>query len=234
MLSIQDLRIKRGDFKVLHGVTLKVQEGILTSLVGANGAGKSTLLCCISGLIRPSSGSIRFADREITGRPPHEIARLGLIQIPEGRKLFPEMTVRENLILGSTPVPHPFSLSENLDKVFRIFPRLQERQNQLAQTLSGGEGQMLAIARGLMSQPKLLMLDEPSLGLAPLVVHELFQIFHSLNRSGLTLLLVEQNVKQSLRISDYAYVIEIGRIASEGTGSTLLQDPHTQKAYLGM
>jgi branched-chain amino acid transport system ATP-binding protein len=234
LLEVSDLKVQRAEFKVLHGVTLKVPEGRLCSLVGANGSGKTTLLGCISGLIRNYSGKVRFAGQEITALGPHQIARLGLIQVPEGRKLFPEMTVLENLIVGSTASSKSISVRQNLEQVFSIFPRLQERHNQLALSLSGGEGQMLAIARGLMGQPRLLMLDEPSMGLAPLVVREIFEVFRKLNQSGMTILLVEQNVKQSLRISHYTYVLENGRIALEGSSSALLQDPHTQQAYLGM
>ncbi|MGB9591137.1 MAG: ABC transporter ATP-binding protein [Candidatus Kryptoniota bacterium] len=234
MLEINNLSVKYGAFKALDNISLKVPEGKIVSIVGANGAGKTTLLKTISGLLKPQSGSILFRGCELTSYPAHKIVHLGVVQVPEGRKLFPEMTVLDNLLCGGIH-PNAKKLREQyLENAFALFPRLHERKNQQAKSLSGGEQQMLAIARGLVSAPMLLMLDEPSLGLAPIMVKQIFEIVKKLNASGLTILLVEQNVHQSLLISDYAYVLETGRIVLEGEARNLLQQESVRQAYLGI
>jgi branched-chain amino acid transport system ATP-binding protein len=215
-------------------VDFEVPGGRIVALLGANGAGKTTTLRAISGLIRPRAGQIRFDGQEVGGLAPHAIVALGLGHIPEGRRLWPGMTVRENLELGAFPVRARPRLSASLEWVLRLFPRLAERQAQLAGTLSGGEQQMLAIGRALMARPRMLMLDEPSLGLAPLVVAELFRIIRTVNGEGVTILLVEQNVHQALGIADHGFVLETGRVVTAGAARTLLEDPYIKEAYLGL
>jgi len=233
LLEVENINVQYGAFKVLYDVSVTVEDGLIVSIVGANGAGKTTLLNTISGLLRPTSGKIIFDGTDLTTLPGHKIVHEGVVQIPEGRKLFPDMTVYDNLISGAM---HPRAKSvreETIEEVFDLFPVLRERQTQLAKTLSGGEQQMLAIGRGLMSRPKLLMMDEPSLGLAPMLVRQIFEIVQELKARGLTILLVEQNVRHSLTIADYAYVLETGRIVLSGPGREVLEDEHTKRAYLG-
>ncbi|HEX8961199.1 MAG TPA: ABC transporter ATP-binding protein [Geobacteraceae bacterium] len=234
MLKIEKLNFSYGDLKVLWDIDLEVHEGEIVTVVGSNGAGKSTTLKNISRLVEPTSGSIAFAGRDVNRMEPHEVVEQGIVQVPEGRKIFPEMTVLENLRMGSYARSARKDREANIERVFTLFPRLKERQKQLGGTMSGGEQQMLAIARGLMANPKLLLLDEPSLGLSPLLVKNIFQIIAEINRLGVTILLVEQNVYQSLRIAHRAYVLETGRVVMTGTGENLLNDEHVKKAFLGM
>jgi branched-chain amino acid transport system ATP-binding protein len=219
---------------VLDGVSFDAEDGEIVSVVGANGAGKSTLLKVISGMLRASAGDIEFAGQSITYLPPHEIVLRGIVHVPEGRRLFGDMSVLENLLLGSTHAQARTARPQGLERVFSLFPILRERQSQLARTLSGGEQQMLAIARGLMSKPRLLMLDEPSLGLAPKIVTEILGVITQLNREGLAILLIEQNVKHALAIAHRGVVLENGRIALADTGKALLGNEHTRRAYLGL
>jgi branched-chain amino acid transport system ATP-binding protein len=233
MLEVKDLRAGYGHAKVLHGVSLKVGEGELVALLGSNGAGKSTLNNNVSGIFKPFGGSIRFDGIEISGASPEEIVDRGLIQVPEGRRVFPNMTVRENLELGSYRRAKP-NRARNIEHVVETFPRLKERFGQYAGTLSGGEQQMLAIGRGLMAEPRLLILDEPSLGLSPLLVEEMFTLIQKLCSQGLAVFLVEQNVVQSLEIADRAYVMENGLITVEGAARDLMNDEELRRSYLGM
>ena len=232
MLEVRALRAGYGAIEVLRGVDLAVDAGEIVALLGSNGAGKSTLNNNISGLYRPFGGAIRFDGADITGAPSMRIVEAGLVQVPEGRRVFPNLSVRENLELGSYRRGRA-ARAKNIDRVLSIFPRLGERLVQSAGTLSGGEQQMLAIGRGLMSEPKLLILDEPSLGLSPLLVEEMFALIGRLNRDGLAILLVEQNVVQSLAVAHRAYVLENGRIALSGKADDLAQDPELRKSYLG-
>ena len=234
MLVIEKLEFAYADLKVLWGIDLFVRKGEIVTLVGANGAGKSTTLKNISRLVRPSSGSITFEGVDLSRLKPHEVVEHGIVQVPEGRRIFPEMTVLENLKIGSFPKSTRGDRVKNIDRAFSLFPRLKERQKQLGGTLSGGEQQMLAIARGLMANPRVLLLDEPSLGLSPLLVKSIFTIISEINRQGVTILLVEQNVYQSLRIAHRAYVLETGRIVLSGTGEELLNNEGVKKAYLGL
>ena len=234
MLEVTGIRVAHGDVQALRDVGFEVPAGSIVALLGANGAGKTTTLRAISGLLRPSTGRIHFDGHDVTALSPHAIVALGLSQIPEGRRLWPGMSVQENLELGAFLRPARARLHETLDRVLRLFPRLRERGRQLAGTLSGGEQQMLAIGRALMARPRLLMLDEPSLGLAPLVVAELFQTIVGINAAGVTVLLVEQNVHQALRISHRGYVLETGRIVLSGSARELLDDPYIHEAYLGL
>jgi branched-chain amino acid transport system ATP-binding protein len=234
MLSIEKLDFAYGDLRVLWDIDVEVHEGEIVTLVGSNGAGKSTTLKNISRLVGWSSGSIRFNGEDLSKLQPHEVVERGVVQVPEGRRIFPEMTVRENLRMGSFIKSARADRERNYERAFSLFPRLKEREKQLGGTLSGGEQQMLAIARGLMSNPRLLLLDEPSLGLSPLFVKNIFQIIGEINRLGVTILLVEQNVFQSLRIANRAYVLETGRVVLSGTGEQLLNDSHVKKAFLGM
>jgi branched-chain amino acid transport system ATP-binding protein len=211
-----------------------VEAGEIVTVVGANGAGKSTLLKNISRLVKPDSGSITFNGQDLTRMPSHRVVEAGLVQVPEGRRIFPEMTVMENLRMGSYVKGTRKDREKNVEWVFELFPRLKEREKQLGGTMSGGEQQMLAIARGLMANPKVLLLDEPSLGLSPLLVKNIFDIITGINRQGVTILLVEQNVYQSLRIAHRAYVMETGRVVLTGRGEDLLNDEHVKKAFLGM
>ena len=234
MLTINKLNFSYGDLKVLWDIDLEVHEGEIVTVVGANGAGKSTTLKNISRLERPSSGSIVFNGESINDLESHQVVELGIVQVPEGRKIFPEMTVLENLRMGSFIKSARPDREVNVERVFGMFPRLKEREKQLGGTMSGGEQQMLAIGRGLMANPKLLLLDEPSLGLSPLFVKIIFEIIQEINKQGVTILLVEQNVFQSLKIANRAYVLETGRVVLTGTGSELLSNDHVKKAFLGM
>lgn len=234
MLTINKLNFSYGDMQVLWDIDLQVNEGEIVTVVGANGSGKSTTLKNISRLVAPQSGSIVFQGEDMKSLESHNVVERGLVQVPEGRKIFPEMTVLENLRMGSFIKSARPSRESNVERVFTMFPRLKEREKQLGGTMSGGEQQMLAIARGLMANPKLLLLDEPSLGLSPLFVKIIFEIIQEINKQGVTILLVEQNVFQSLKISDRAYVLETGRVVLSGTGPELLSDEHVKKAFLGM
>ena len=233
MLTINDLGFRYGDLQVLWNLGLEVRQGEIVTVLGSNGAGKSTMLKNISRLVKPTSGSIAFRGTDLAGCAAHDVVQMGIVQVPEGRRIFPEMTVLENLRMGSYLRSVQRDRQRNLERVFSLFPRLAERQKQLGGTLSGGEQQMLAIARGLMANPALLLLDEPSLGLAPLLVEGIFEIIQQINRQGVTILLVEQNVYQSLRISQRAYVLETGRVVLSGEGQELLRNDHVKKAYLG-
>jgi branched-chain amino acid transport system ATP-binding protein len=234
MLEVSNLNVFYGKSQALQDVSLKVNEKEIVALVGANGAGKTTLLNTISGLLRPASGSVEFLGKRIDRLAPHIIVQLGISQIPEGRKLFTDMTVRENLELGAYASETWKRRKETLEQVYQLFPALKERRKQSANKLSGGEGQMLAIGRGLMSSPKLCMFDEPSYGLAPKLLSEVFEVIKRLREQGITVLLVEQNVRRTLETADRVYVLENGRIVLEGKGKDLLQDEQVKKAYLGL
>ncbi|KAB2903685.1 MAG: ABC transporter ATP-binding protein [Anaerolineae bacterium] len=234
LLKIKNLKAGYGDIEILHDVSLEVNPGETVALIGANGAGKTTTLRTISGLIRSWGGDIHFDGQAIQNWRSNRIVAAGLIQVPEGRKLFPKMTVLENLEMGSFIRTARRNRARNLKRVFELFPRLAERKSQLAGTLSGGEQQMVAIARGLMSQPRLLMLDEPSLGLAPLIVSSIFEVIKEINKVGTTVLIVEQNAVQTLGIADRGYVLENGIISLAGTGQELLKDERIRSAYLGL
>ena len=234
MLEIEKLCFAYGDLQVLWDVDLSVKDGEIVTVVGANGAGKSTILKNVSRLVRPTSGTIRLDGKELNRHPSHEVVEMGVVQVPEARRIFPEMTVVENLRMGSFVKATRPDRARNMERVFTLFPRLAERKGQLGGTMSGGEQQMLAIARGLMGNPRVLLMDEPSLGLSPLLVKSIFEIIKEINRQGTTILLVEQNVYQSLHISHRAYVLETGRVVMSGTGAELLENPHVKKAFLGM
>jgi branched-chain amino acid transport system ATP-binding protein len=233
LLEIQDLHVKYGNIEVLHGITIEVNEGEMISILGANGAGKSTTLLTISGLVRPSQGAILFDGIPLHRLKAHEIVQAGIAQIPEGRRLFGTLTVQENLNLGAFVSTDQHHIQKNRDRVYDLFPILKERQNQLAGTLSGGEQQMLAIGRGLMSQPKILLLDEPSLGLAPLLVKTIFETLKQINEAGLTVVLVEQNARMALKIAHRGYVMEVGRVTLHDSATALLANSDVQNAYLG-
>ena len=234
MLEVGAISVAYGDVPVLHRVSLRVEAGEIVSLLGANGAGKTTTLRAISGLIPVQEGTVTFEGRPLTGLSPSRIVERGIAHVPEGRQLFTNMTVDENLEMGAYLPQAKAARAETLARVLELFPRLGERQRQVAGTLSGGEQQMVAIGRALMSRPRLLVLDEPSLGLAPIVVKSIFETVKRINRDGTTVLLVEQNLAESLRLSDRGYVLETGKIAMEGRGADLLADPHTRKAFLGL
>ena len=234
MLSVSGLQTFYGDLQALHDVTLEVREGEIVSVIGSNGAGKTTTLMTISGVLRPRRGQIEFDGRRIDGLKPAEIVEAGLGLVPEGRQLFPSMTVEENLTMGACTRRARGSRPETLERVYRLFPRLRERHHQIAGTLSGGEQQMVAIGRGLMSCPKLLMLDEPSLGLSPMLVTAIFNIIQEINRGGATILLVEQNVFRALKLSRRGYILENGQIVAKGPSDQLLRDPQVRTAYLGL
>lgn len=234
MLSVENLHVSYGAIKAIHGVSLKVPQGSIVTLIGANGAGKSTILRALSGLVKPASGSILYDGREISKLSPDKIVARGLCHVPEGRMVFANLTVHENLRMGAYLQHDRKWIAEQTDYVFGLFPRLKERENQSAGTLSGGEQQMLAIGRALLSKPKFLMLDEPSLGIAPLLVKTIFERIIEINREqGLTILLVEQNANLALDVSHYAYVLETGRILLEGPSSQLKANPQVQASYLG-
>jgi len=234
MLEVSNLDVFYGKSQALRDVSLRVDEGEIVALVGANGAGKTTLLNTVSGLLRPASGSVEFLGKRIDRLAPHKIVNLGICQIPEGRKLFSDMTVGENLEMGAYSSEAWKRRKETLEQVYKIFPVLEERRRQSAKKLSGGEGQMVAIGRGLMSSPRLCMFDEPSYGLAPKLFSEVLGAIKHLREQGITIFLVEQNVRQTLETADRAYVLENGRIALEGKGKDLLQDELVKKAYLGL
>ena len=231
MLTIKDLRVNYGGIEAVKGISFEVPEKSIVTLIGANGAGKSTTLRSITGLVKASGGSIQFDGAELLGMDTPDIVAKGITLVPEGRRVFPDMTVIENIKIGA--YLRSDSLEDDINWVYDLFPRLKERSWQLAGTLSGGEQQMLAVARALMSHPKLMMMDEPSLGLAPLIVQDIFSIIKEINKQGVTILLIEQNVNMALRIADQGYVLETGRIALTGTGRELLADESVKAAYLG-
>ena len=234
MLNVKNIDMSYGDMQVLWDVSFEVKEGEIIVLVGANGAGKSSILKTISGLQKVSNGNIEFTGRSLNNILPEEIIKEGIVHVPEGRRLFNEMTVEENLIMGSLHGKAKQKRMDTLEECYNLFPRLRERKSQLTGTLSGGEQQMVAIARGLMSLPKLLMLDEPSLGLAPVLVQNIFEIIRDINKKGITILLVEQNVQMTLKFCNRAYVLENGRITLTGTGNELRNNEHVKSAYLGI
>ncbi len=234
MLEVQNIEVAYSGLPVLQGVSITVEEGQTVSVVGSNGAGKSTLLKAVMGSVRVRSGGVRFRGRDITNLPTEQIVRLGLIYVPEDRKLFRPLSVEENLLLGAYIVDDEGRQRRNLEHVYELFPRLAERRNQAAGSLSGGEQQMLAIGRGLMSDPRLLMLDEPSLGLAPIMVSEVFQTVRRLQKEGRTVLLVEQNVREALELSEKGYILQTGRIRQEGDSRELLNSQAVRQAFLGM
>lgn len=231
MLKIKDLKVSYGGINAVKGVSFEVPKGSVVSLIGANGAGKSTILRTIAGLVKPVAGMVSFNDENITGTDTSNIIAKGITLVPEGRRVFPDMTVLDNIKIGAF-LRHD-SLDKDIEHMYSLFPRLKERKWQLAGTLSGGEQQMLALARALMSKPKLLMMDEPSLGLAPLIVKGIFEIIKEINKSGVTVLLIEQNANMALKASDYAYVLETGRLSMEGSGEELLSNESIREAYLG-
>jgi len=234
MLEVSGLDAGYGDVQVLFGAALSVHQGEVVALLGSNGAGKTTLIRAVTGLIRPRSGSVSFAGDRIDTLTAHEVVDRGIACVPEGRQVFPQMSVEENLLLGSFLRRARAGRARNLERIFALFPRLLERRGQDAATLSGGEQQMLAIGRALMSEPRLLLLDEPSLGLAPVVVQMVFRTIAEIRKQGLTVLIVEQNVQRTLRLADRAYVLEQGRIVLTGSGAELMQDPQVRKAYLAL
>jgi len=234
LLELRSVEVAYGDLPALRGVSMSLEAGETLSVVGANGAGKTTMLRTISGLMRPRAGHILFDGERLDSLPSHAIVARGVVQVPEGRKIFPSLTVLENLELGSYVAAAKARRREGLEQVFGLFPRLKERERQAAGTMSGGEQQMLAIGRALMARPRVLMLDEPSLGLAPIVVKEIFQIINEINRLGTPVLLVEQNTRQALALSRRGYVLENGRVVLEGSGAELLGNEHVKRAYLGM
>lgn len=233
MLTINDINVFYGAIHAIKGVSLEVNEGEIVTLIGANGAGKSTILRTISGLLKPKTGSIQFEGQDIAGMPAHEIVKTGISQVPEGRRIFAEMSVLENLELGAFTRKDKDGIKADMELVFERFPRLKERIGQLAGTLSGGEQQMLAMGRALMSRPRLLLLDEPSMGLAPLLIKEIFAIIQDINKTGTTVLLVEQNANMALSIAHRAYVLETGRITLSGDAKELAASDEVRKAYLG-
>ena len=233
MLEIKDLYVRYGMIEAIKGISFEVRDGEIVTLIGSNGAGKTTTMHAISGLLKPASGSIKLDGVELTKTANHKIVSMGLAQVPEGRRVFAQQTVEENLLLGSYARKDKDGIQKDLDHVYQLFPRLLERKKQPAGTLSGGEQQMLAMARALMSSPKILLMDEPSMGLSPLLVKEIFRIIQDINKEGTTILLVEQNAKMALAIADRAYVLETGKITLEGTGEELSASEEVRKAYLG-
>lgn len=233
MLTISNLHVHYGGIHALNGIKLEVPQNKIVTLIGANGAGKSSTLKSIMGLAKTSSGSIMFNGEEITNKPTTQIVSKGIVLVPEGRRIFPNLTVEENLLLGAYIRKDKIEINKDLNWVYELFPRLKERLWQNGGTLSGGEQQMLAVARGLMSRPKLMMMDEPSLGLAPLIVKDIFSIIKEIHKNGVTILLIEQNAKAALEVADYGYVLETGRIVLEGPGKELLINDDVKKAYLG-
>ena len=233
MLKIENLQVAYGGIQALRGIDLEVPDGKIVTLIGANGAGKSTTLRTISGLVKAKAGSITYDGQELLGKPINQILEAGIAQVPEGRRVFANLTVLENLKAGAYLRKDKDGIKKDIQWVYELFPRLEERSWQLAGTLSGGEQQMLAVGRGLMSRPKVLMMDEPSLGLAPLVVQGIFDIIREINRQGVTILLIEQNANMALKTADLAYVLETGRITMQGTGAELLADESVKEAYLG-
>ena len=236
MLKVKNLKVNYGHISALNGISFEVPDNSIVSLIGANGAGKTTTLMAISGLVDAAEGQILLDDMDITDCRPNSIVQMGVCHVPEGRHVFPELSVYENLVAGAIPckkLPRA-GLQNRIEQQFELFPRLKERSSQMAGTMSGGEQQMLAISRGLMSNPKLLMLDEPSLGLAPIIVEEIFNMIEKVRKAGTTVLLIEQNASIALQISDYAYAIELGRISLSGTGQELLNSEDVKRVYLGM
>jgi branched-chain amino acid transport system ATP-binding protein len=233
MLTLENISVSYGAIRALKGVSMRVEQGEVVTLIGANGAGKTTTLRTITGLLSPTEGRILFEGDEISGRPTHQLVARGISMSPEGRGVFANLTVRENLHMGAYLKKNKAEIAEDLQRGYRMFPRLKERESQKAGTLSGGEQQMLAMARALMSRPRLLLLDEPSLGLAPLVVHTIFEAIDEIRGEGTTILLVEQNAHAALKHSDRAYVLETGRIVMEGPSKELAADPRIKEAYLG-
>lgn len=233
LLALSGIKVSYGNVEALHGIDLRVEEGEIVSILGANGAGKSTTLMCISGLVRPTAGEIIFDGQSLARVRGHDVVSLGISQSPEGRRVFGAMTVLENLRLGAFRVRDKERSSRTLEWIFDLFPRLMERKAQLAGTLSGGEQQMLAIGRALMAQPRLLLLDEPSLGLAPLLVRSIFDTVRAINKEGVTILLVEQNARAALKLASRGYVLEVGRVAMEDTAANLLANASVREAYLG-
>ncbi len=234
LLDVHDLNVYYGAIHALHGVSFNVNQGEIVTLIGANGAGKSTTLRTISGLLRSRSGYVKFKDQDISMTPAQQIVRAGISHVPEGRKIFAPLTVKENLIMGAYTVKDQGEIQRSMDRVFTSFPRLKERINQLGGTLSGGEQQMLATGRGMMCRPDLLMMDEPSMGLSPILVEEIFSIIKEINASGTSILLVEQNAQMALSISNRAYVLETGRIVLSGTAKEISENPQVKAAYLGI
>lgn len=233
MLEVKNLIVSYGAIKALKGISFTVKPGTIVTLIGANGAGKTTTLRTISGLTRAQEGHIYFMGDEITNIPAHKIVQMGITHVPEGRRIFPDLTVRENLELGAWTLRDPKLKKEKLEQVFELFPRLKERQKQMGGTLSGGEQQMLAVGRALMTESQLILLDEPSMGLAPMLVEEIFKVLKQINEEGKTILLVEQNAEMALRLADYAYVLEVGEITMEGPAKEILKNPKVKEAYLG-
>ena len=233
MRKINDLHVSYGGIKALRGISLEVPEGKIVTLIGSNGAGKSTTLRAISGLVPATQGSITYNDKELLGMPINKIIEEGIVMVPEGRRVFPDMTVLENLKIGAYLRKDKAQIQEDIKWVYSLFPRLEERNWQMAGTLSGGEQQMLAVGRALLSRPKVLMMDEPSLGLAPLIVRDIFSIIKEINKQGMTILLIEQNANMALHVADVGYVLETGNITLTGPGKELLRDENVRKAYLG-
>ena len=233
MLKVENLVVSYGGIEALKGISLEVPEGKIVTLIGANGAGKSTLLRSIIGLVKPGSGKISYEEKDITGLNSQKIVETGITLVPEGRRVFPNLTVLENLKIGAYLRNDKDGIEQDIRWIYDLFPRLEERSWQMAGTLSGGEQQMLAVGRALMSRPKVLMMDEPSLGLAPLVIKDIFKIIQEINNQGMTVLLIEQNANMALKIADIAYVLETGRITMTGTGKELLENPEIKAAYLG-
>ncbi len=233
VFKITDLRVSYGGIEALKGISMDVHQGQIVTLIGANGAGKSTTLRAISGLVRPAAGKIEFLGKDITGMDTQKVVEAGISLVPEGRRVFPNLTVLENLKIGAYLRKDEAAIKKDLAEVYDLFPRLKEREWQLAGTLSGGEQQMLAVGRAMMAKPKVMMMDEPSLGLAPLVVKNIFSIIMELKRRGMTILLIEQNANAALKCADYGFVLETGRITMQGTGAQLLSDPRVKEAYLG-
>jgi len=232
-LKLENLEVSYGNIRALKGIDIQVPEGQIVAILGANGAGKTTTLKTVSGIVPPKSGTISLYGNNITNKGPEKIANAGMIQAPEGRQVFPEITVEENLRIGAFCVKSKQEIKDNFQKVYHYFPILEERKKQIAGTLSGGEQQMLAIGRALMASPKILLLDEPSLGLAPLIVKTIFEIIKEINKAGTTVLIIEQNALQTLKIADYAYVLELGEVTMEGQAGELIQDKRLIEAYLG-
>ncbi|MGC9360369.1 MAG: ABC transporter ATP-binding protein [Anaerolineae bacterium] len=233
LLQVENLHVAYGAIRALRGISFHIEQGEVVTLIGANGAGKSTTLRTISGLLRPSEGDVRYEGESLVRTPPERIVGLGISQVPEGRRIFPRLTVQENLEMGAYTRSDPAEIRESMERAFSSFPRLQERLSQRGGTLSGGEQQMLAMGRGLMSRPSLLLLDEPSMGLAPILVEEIFEIIRRINSEGTSILLVEQNAAMALSVADRGYVLETGSIVLEGTAQELARDPQVQAAYLG-
>ena len=233
MLEVKDLEVYYGVIQAIKGISFHVDKGEIIALIGANGAGKTTTLHTVTGLLSPKSGQVLFEEREITKVPAHKIVSMGMAHVPEGRRVFAELSVYENLKMGAYTRNDKSEIEESLKNVYKRFPRLEERKNQMAGTLSGGEQQMLAMGRALMSRPKIILMDEPSMGLSPIMVNEIFDIIRSVSESGTTVLLVEQNAKKALSIADRAYVLETGKIVLEGNAKDLLEDDSIKKAYLG-